>query len=106
MTHAPQQPLISGEENARYFDEWRRSVTRDLAESARLHSQAAVTFERVNSRLDEHDRRIAALERAPAAEAQQQQTRAGLNLQAVYLGVAICALIVAILSPHLGLTFH
>lgn len=97
--------------------DWRGEVMRQLremdearqaaaAQQAAQQQSNAVILERHLARLDEHDRRIAALESAPVQQAQQQQTRVGLNLQALYTGVAICALLVAILSPHLALTFH
>jgi hypothetical protein len=51
--------------NASYFAEWRQQVNRELEESARLHQAAAVTFERLKGLLDDHDRRIKALESEP-----------------------------------------
>lgn len=50
-----------------YFAEWRGTVNRELEESARLHQQAALTFERLKGQLDDHDRRIKSLEASPAS---------------------------------------
>lgn len=106
-SHPPMTMMSAAtSEDDRLRAEWRTDVTRELERSAQAHQQTAVILERLSNRLDEHDRRIAALEQAPGQQAQQQQTRAGLNLQAVYVGVAICALVVAILSPHLSLALH
>ena len=93
-------------EDDRLRAEWRTDVTRELERSAQAHQQTAVILERLSNRLDEHDRRIAALEKAPQSEARERETRAGLSLQALYTGVAVCALLVAILSPHIALTLH
>ena len=93
-------------EDDRLRAEWRTDVTRELERSAQAHQQTAVILERLSNRLDEHDRRLAALESAPQSEARERTERAGLSLQALYVGVAVCALVLSILSPHIAISLH
>ena len=87
----------------REMDEARRE---DAAQQAEQQRENAVILERHLARLDEHDRRIAALEKAPQSEARERTERAGLSLQALYVGVAVCALVLSILSPHIAISLH
>lgn len=87
--------------------EWRSNVSHELAETAEKHERAAIILERVNGRLEEHDRRIAALEARPAQSANEARlwfTTANSGLGTL---IAIAAVLISLLIgllPHL--TFH
>ena len=108
-SHPPMTPTTMSattSEDDRLRAEWRTDVTRELERSSQAHQQTAVILERLSNHFDDLDRRVTALEKAPQSEARERETRAGLSLQALYVGVAVGALILSILSPHLALTFH
>lgn len=50
---------------AQWESNWRQDVTHQLHESGQAHQQTAIILERLGNRLDEHDRRIGALESQP-----------------------------------------
>lgn len=86
-----------------YVAEWRRRVDGELEESAKAHQQAAIIQERVLGRLDDHDRRIKALEVSPASLRSSFGTYGGCIGQVIFavlsgLGVLI-SLVALIITP-------
>ena len=100
--------------SAEWEREWRQGIEGRLKETAEANKRAAeanqetaVILERVNGRLEEHDRRIAALEARPAQSANEARlwfTTANSGLGTL---IAIAAVLISLLIgllPHL--TFH
>lgn len=98
------QPLVNANATppSTWERDWRTDVTRQLDESAEKQAQTAVILERLSNRLDEHDRRINALETAPQQRRQDAYQRRGLTLNELYVLVTALGVLFAILSPHLG----
>ena len=88
---------------AAWEQEWRADVTRQLDDSAEKHEKAGVILERLTNRLDEHDRRISALEERPQ---QAREARLGERNLTAQLWLVGCGLltVLAYLLPHLS--FH
>lgn len=84
----------------RLFDEWRGDVNRQLDASATAQNQVALILERLTNRLDEHDRRIKALEDAPIVQRRAADSQS--NRQAQWFMAACGALtVLAYALPHL-----
>lgn len=79
--------------------DWRGDVMRQLKASAGAHQQTAVILERLTARLDEHDRRISALEEQPS------NTRANVNVTS-QVAIAALALGALLLSLATHVTLH
>lgn len=86
---------------ARLIDEWRADVSQQLDDIARALQQSSIIQERLTNRLDEYDRRIKALEQAPAERERTVVGLGGLIGQYAYLLIAGVLLWLA-LSPHIG----
>jgi hypothetical protein len=80
--------------------DWRAAVMRQLQESSDAARQAAVINERTMGILNEHDRRITALEAQPA----QQRQQLTLDFRMWSLIISVAAFVAAILHP--SITFH
>lgn len=96
------RPARPGGGGDTWEQDWRADVMRQLSESATSHQQTAVILERLSNRFDEHDRRIEALEQAPAQRRGDAYTRRGLTIQELYVAVTTLAVIAAMLAPHLA----
>ncbi len=87
----------SGDSAAQWEADWRKGVSDQLKQSGDALQAASLTLARLSDRLDEHDRRIEALEAQPAtARANNLSDRA----QSIMLGsllVSLLALLVSIL---------
>lgn len=78
--------------------DWRSEIMRQLKESAVAHQQTAVTLERLNGRLDEHDRRLDALEQQPSSLRNFFGTYGGCLGQVVFAVLSGAGTIIAIAS--------
>ena len=72
--------------------DWRRRMERRADEGDENHAQTALILERCINRLDEHDRRITALEERPEKQQAQRVGILGAASNTVYTLVAIAAL--------------
>lgn len=79
---------------------------RELRTSAEKHAQTAVILERLTNRLDEHDRRIKALESAPGAQARARDVREGLTIQTAVFIVMALTLLWSGIGAHVTVLFH
>lgn len=87
---------------ARLIDEWRADVSQQLDDIARALQQSSIIQERLTNRLDEYDRRIKALEQAPAERERTVVGLGGLIGQYAYLLIAGMLLWLAV-APHVSL---
>ena len=95
----------SAAEVAEWERDFRNFMQRQLAANTKAidrvavaTQQTAVILERLNSRLDEQERRITSLELQPS----ESRARFGTASQAIYTGIAIVALIIS-LASHITL---
>lgn len=94
----------SGGEN--WGQEWRADISRQVNEGAHALQAAALAIERVNGRLEDHDRRIELLEGKPDKMRADLGTFGGCSSQLAYLGVSLLSLALAalaLLSSHVSL---
>lgn len=77
--------------------ELRADMSRRVDDTERNQQQAAIILERLTNRLDEHDRRITALEEAPTVGR-------GLTLQTLSTIGLFLAMAVTLVAPHVS--FH
>ena len=97
----PLPPTAADTSAARLYDEWRREVNGWREDTDRSQQATAIILERLTNRLDEHDRRIIALERAPTEQRANNATKRGLTLQEIYVMLTGLGVLAAILQPHL-----
>ena len=93
----------AGATGASYLNEWRANVDQQINEQAEDQQRTAIILERLTNRLDEHDRRIKALEDEPRQRRSEALARRGVSLQEVYLVLLGVGLVLSILTPHLAL---
>lgn len=82
--------------------DWRGDVMRQLRESGEALQQTAVSLERLNGRLDEHDRRISALESQPAQVRAKVSSYGAFSVNVALAVIALLALTVS-LASHITL---
>lgn len=87
-----------GDMRENYALEWRQNVSKELEESARLHQSAAVINERVNGRLDDHDRRIRHLEGAPDGIRSGLGTYGGCVSQVIFAVLSASGVLISLVS--------
>ncbi|HET9109686.1 MAG TPA: hypothetical protein VFN78_02560 [Ktedonobacterales bacterium] len=83
--------------------EWRADVTRRVDDTERNQQQAAIILERLTNRLDEHDRRLTALEQAPETRERKVVALGGLTTNVVYVLLLVGSLL---LSASAHISFH
>jgi len=83
--------------------DWRLRMERRADEGDENHAQTAIILERCINRLDEHDRRIKALEDRPERQIREQRAALGLTSNVVYTLLTGAAFILALLSH---VSFH
>jgi hypothetical protein len=92
----------AGATGADYLHEWRANVDQQISEQAEDQQRTAIILERLTNRLDEHDRRIKALEDEPGRRRSEAITRRGLSLQEFYIALLVVGLLLSFLTPHLS----
>ena len=95
----------SAAEVAEWERDWRNFIQRQLAANtqaiekvAAATQQTAVILERLNSRMDEQERRITSIELQPT----EARARFGTASQVIYTGIAVVALLIS-LASHITL---
>lgn len=83
--------------------EWRADVSRRQDDTERSQQQAAIILERLTNRLDEHDRRLTALEQAPETRERKVIAVGGLTTNVLYLVLLVGSLL---LSASAHISFH
>ena len=91
-------------EEQQYSAEWRQGVNDELAESARLHREASVNFERLNVQYENHDKRLGKLEHAPASRRSTIDTYGGCLAQLIMAFIAFVSMAISITALILTLT--
>ncbi len=87
-----------------YFAEWRQGVNDELTESARLHKEASVNFEHLNTLYAEHDKRLNKLEDSPQRQQSAVGTYGGCVGQIVGAVFTLIGLVISITALILTLT--
>lgn len=91
-------------EEQQYSAEWRQGVNDELAESARLHREASINFERLRGQLDTHDRRLDKLENAPATRRTDIGTYGGCLAQLATAFFTVVGIVISVTALIITLT--